>query len=218
MNWQYGQLTMTKFPFEEILIGSNNLNKLEELNAYFQKHFSNKIIIKTPRDFNLTSPIENANSFEGNSAIKSNYYFEQTGLPVLSDDTGIAVHELMGQPGIHTADWALGAKDFKLAFQRVKDELIKINSKTLKPTATAICVLSFKYNQNQPIFFHGKVDGHLDFSYEGQERGFGFQPIFVPTPYQLPFTKLNEQQKYRISHRARAFRKFLKFIEVGQLT
>lgn len=199
--------------FTELFIATNNNNKVEELRHLVRRYFGEEIRLWTPRDFNLDSPPEDQDSFEGNAALKALYYHKHSGLPVLADDTGVCIHELKGQPGVYTADWADQTKNFKLAFERVKQELAQIGSKTTTPAATAVCVLSFmSSNSGQPINFRGEVDGVIDFAFETNSESFGFQPVFVPKPYRVPFSQLSAAQKFKISHRARAFRQFVAYL------
>lgn len=205
--------------FQEILIATNNKNKVDELSILFKHFFSERVKLFTPKDFGIESPAEDKDTFEGNANIKSMFYFKETGLPVISDDTGVCIHELKGMPGVYTADWACHTKNFKVAFERVKSELAMIGSKTTAPAATAVCVLSYMDgNATNPLTFRGELEGVIDFKFDTGADSFGFQPIFVPQPFKVPYSQLNEYQKFKVSHRARAFRKFVKYLSLGDIT
>ena len=111
--------------------------------------------------------------------------------------------------GVNNTRW-MNTKNFQYALDRIKLELAAANITANIVEARATCVLSLMAsNMEKPLIFRGELEGELDFSRELVMQTLGFQSIFIPKPYTIPFTELNQIQKFKISHRARAFRKML---------
>ncbi len=202
------KLVMTK-----ILIATNNKGKVTEI-ADLLTPFGIETI--SAIDYNLEEPEENGKSFEENSIIKAKYYSSKTGEIALADDSGLCIDLLNGEPGIHSARWAIDqngkkdfAKNFALAFEKIKEALIKKGADINldKINAHFICNLSL-YNPktNEINSFEGKVSGHLTFPARGH-KGFGYDPIFIPNGYDKTFGEMDYKDKEKISHRTRAFNK-----------
>ena len=194
---------------KKILIATNNKGKVTEI-ADLLTPFGIETI--SAIDYNLEEPEENGKSFEENSIIKAKYYSSKTGEIALADDSGLCIDLLNGEPGIHSARWAINQndkKDFALAFERIKEALIKKGADINldKINAHFICNLSL-YNPktNEINSFEGKVSGHLTFPARGH-KGFGYDPIFIPNGYDKTFGEMDYKDKEKISHRTRAFNK-----------
>ena len=106
---------------KSLLIATNNRGKLSEIKKLLPKH----ITFYSPKDFNLTEPIENEKTFEGNAVIKARYCAEKTKLISLSDDSGLEILTLNGDPGVYSARWAGKNKDFKLAIKKIYSKIKK---------------------------------------------------------------------------------------------
>ncbi len=195
----------------EILIASGNKGKLVEI-----AELLNSIGIKaiSAADFNLVEPEETGNSFEENSIIKAKYYGDETGLVALADDSGLCVDLLDGQPGIHSARWAIddqGKKNFDLAFEKIAKELAAKNIDVENQIITAhfICNLTLYFPQTKETqSFEGRIDGRLTFPPRGN-NGFGFDPIFIANGFEQTFGEILAQEKDKISHRTQAFAKLI---------
>ena len=198
---------------KKILIATNNKGKVTEI-ADLLTPFGIETI--SAIDYNLEEPEENGKSFEENSIIKAKYYSSKTGEIALADDSGLCIDLLNGEPGIHSARWAIDqngkkdfAKNFALAFEKIKEALIKKGADINldKINAHFICNLSL-YNPktNEINSFEGKVSGHLTFPARGH-KGFGYDPIFIPNGYDKTFGEMDYKDKEKISHRTRAFNK-----------
>lgn len=194
---------------KKILIATNNKGKVSEI-ADLLTPFGIKTI--SAIDYKLEEPEENGNSFAENSIIKAKYYSSKTGEIALADDSGLCIDLLDGKPGIHSARWAIdenGKKDFLLAFEKIKEALIKkgIDPKSEKIHAHFVCNLSLFNPQTHEInSFEGKVFGHLTFPARG-DKGFGYDPIFIPNGYDKTFGEMDYKDKEKISHRTQAFGK-----------
>jgi XTP/dITP diphosphohydrolase len=203
-----------KQEIKEILIASGNKGKLIEI-AQLLSEIDIKAI--SAADFDLNEPEETGSSFQENSLLKAKYYGDKTGLIALADDSGLCIDFLDGKPGIHSARLALaddgGTKDFGLAFQRIKQDLIakRIDLENQIIKAHFVCNLTI-YNpkDNKSKSFEGRVDGKLTFPPKGQ-NGFGYDPIFIADGMDKTFGEMLPAEKDKISHRTKAFSSFIDF-------
>lgn len=158
---------------------------------------------------NLPEPDETETSFTGNARLKAMAAAQASGLTALADDSGFCVDALDGAPGVYSARWAGPRKDFKLAMQRVHDALVAKNiSFQTRPRASFVCVLALAQPDGTCETFEGKIDGHVIWPPRG-DKGFGYDPIFVPDGHDQTFAEFDTALKNAISHRARAFKLFI---------
>ena len=130
----------------------------------------------------------------------------------LSDDSGLEIDVLKGNPGIYSARWGGKKGDFIKAMNRVFKELDKKNKnwKNKKIKARFVCALTI-YGSNQKIINSvAKIEGHISPSMKGK-NGFGYDPIFIPRGKKITFGEMKASQKYKIDHRYKAFKKIKKF-------
>ena len=193
----------------QLLIGSNNKGKLEEIKALLPK----RIKIYSTSDFNIKSPVENGKTFENNSIIKSKYFSKKTNLPCLADDSGLEIDILDKAPGIYSARWGGKNSDFNKAIKRVYKELDKKdkNWKKKKIKARFVCSLSISYLEKLIACVRGKVEGTISTEPKGN-NGFGYDPIFIPKEKKLTFGEMSLKAKYKMDHRFNAFKKIKKFL------
>ena len=199
---------MLKKKITKLIVGTNNKGKLKEIRGLLPKNLE----IHSPSDFKIKSPIENGKTFEENSLIKARYFSKKSKMTCLSDDSGLEIDILEGDPGIYSARWGGKKGDFNKAMNKVFKELDKknINWKTKKIKARFICALTI-YNPNRKIITSiGKIEGHISHSIKGK-NGFGYDPIFIPTGKKITFGEMKPLQKYKIDHRFNAFKKIKKF-------
>src|SRR5437870_5631575 len=149
----------------------------------------------------LPEPDETGTTFEANAELKARAAAETSGLVALADDSGIVVPALGGAPGIYSARWAGPGKDFRPAMKRVQRELGQKDRR-----AHFVAVLALAWPDRHIETFRGEAHGALTFPPRG-ERGFGYDPIFVPDGYDETFGEMGPELKQLISHRARAFAK-----------
>jgi XTP/dITP diphosphohydrolase len=149
----------------------------------------------------LPEPEETGSTFEANAELKARAAAEASGMPSLADDSGLIVPALGGAPGIYSARWAGSTKDFRVAMERVHRELGEKDRR-----AYFVAVLALVWPGGELMTFRGEVHGHLTWPPRG-ERGFGYDPIFVPEGDDQTFGEIDPDLKHRISHRARAFEK-----------
>jgi len=192
----------------KILVGTNNIGKLKEIRSLLPKSLE----IYSTSDFKIKSPAENGKTFKANSLIKARYFSKKSKMICLSDDSGLEVDVLEGDPGIYSARWGGKKRNFIKAMNRVFKELDKKNKnwKTKKIKARFICALTIYGPNQKTISSIGKVDGHISSSMKG-ENGFGYDPIFIPKGKKITFGEMKPLQKYKMDHRFKAFKKIKKF-------
>jgi XTP/dITP diphosphohydrolase len=157
-------------------------------------------------ELGLAEPEETGTTFAENAALKADAAMFISGLPALSDDSGLCVAGLDGAPGIFSARWAGAEKDFRIAMARVEQELREKNCHDMR--AHFVCALALAAPGEQTQIFEGRIFGALTFPPRGV-KGFGYDPIFVPEGHRLTFGEMEPDAKHAMSHRARAFAKFV---------
>ena len=192
----------------KILIGTNNQGKLREIANLLPK----KVKVFSTKDFNLKSPNETGKTFKSNALIKAKYFSKKTNLICLSDDSGLEIDVLKKKPGIYSARWGGKKSDFNKAMQRVYKELDKKDKewRTKKISARFICALVIYWPNRKKIYSLGKVSGKISKTKKGK-NGFGYDPIFIPNGYKRTFAEMSKSYKYKIDHRAKAFKKIKRF-------
>jgi XTP/dITP diphosphohydrolase len=188
-----------RFAGRDLVLATHNRGKLGEI-AELVTPFG--ISVTAASDHGLPEPEETGLTFIANAELKARAAATGTGLPALADDSGLAVAALGGEPGIYSARWAGPSRDFGLAMASVRERLAAAG--TTDHRAAFICALSLAWPDGHAESFEGRLDGTLVFPPRG-ERGFGYDPIFVPLGYEQTFGELDPAEKHRISHRARAF-------------
>jgi XTP/dITP diphosphohydrolase len=185
---------------DRLVIASHNPGKVEEIAALLAPFAVETIAAGS---LGIPEPAETGDSFEANAALKARAAAAASELPALADDSGLVVPALGGAPGIYSARWAGPAKDFRVAMERVHREL---GSKDRN--ARFVAVLALAGPGGCAELFRGEVGGNLTWPPRG-DRGFGYDPIFIPQGATLTFGEIDPVEKHRISHRARAFAKLV---------
>ena len=188
---------------EKLVIASHNPGKVSEIGALLKPL---RIDVVGADELGLIEPEETGKTFTENAELKAWIAAEASGLPALSDDSGMAVSALGGAPGIYSARWAGPKKDFSSAIKRVNDALLMTGSSDR--SCSFICVLSLAWPDGHIESFEGRVSGTAVFPPRGS-HGFGYDPIFQPTGYDLTFGEMMPQDKHAMSHRAHAFSQLL---------
>lgn len=195
-----------------LVIASHNAGKVREIGDLLAPFH---IQVKSAGELNLPEPEETGDSFVANAELKAVAAAKACGLPCLADDSGLAVPALGGAPGIYSARWAGEAKDFTMAMKRVEQE---IAAKGQAPTGAAayfVCALALALPDGNTHLFEGEVHGTLQFPPVG-EKGFGYDPIFMPEGHAVTFAQMEPVAKHAISHRARAFAKLVAWMDAQQ--
>ncbi len=185
-----------QFPENKLVLASHNLGKLSELKIFLEPY---DIEVLSAVDFDLDDPIEDGATFEANALIKAKYVSKKTGLAALSDDSGLCINALGGEPGIYSARWAGGPRDFQKAMSKANEALGDKEDRS----AYFISVLALQLPYQDPLFFEGRCEGELVWPPRG-DQGFGYDPIFVPEGFDRTFGEMIPEEKKELSHRARA--------------
>ena len=181
-----------------LLIGTHNDGKFREISKLLNK----KIKKISPKRLKIKAPRETGKTFRSNSELKANFFFKKSKLISLSDDSGLEIYELEKKPGIYSARWAKRSGSFKKAMIRILEKIK--NKKNRK--ARFICSLSIKLNKKKVITSVGIINGHISFKILGN-KGFGYDPIFIPNNSKFTFGQISVRKKMKIDHRSIAFKK-----------
>ena len=186
----------------KILIGTHNKGKFIEISDLLPKNIE-KI---SPIKLGIESPVENGKTFEKNSEIKASFFCDKSKLVTLSDDSGLEVDCLNGEPGIYSSRWANELGGFDNAMLKILEKVKKANKNT---KAQFVSSLTIQWPDGKKITETGIIKGNI--SNKRGKNGFGYDPIFIPKGKRLTFGELEPQKKYKIDHRFNAFKKIKKF-------
>ena len=197
---------MRRFSGKKLVIASHNAGKLQEISALVAPFDISAI---SAAELGLAEPDETEATFAGNARIKAHFAARASGLPALSDDSGLMVDALAGAPGVYTAIWAetQQGRDFSMAMTRVWT-MLEDKSAPEPRTARFCCTLCLAWPDGHDELFEGSVAGRLVWPLRGN-LGFGFDPMFLPDNESETFGEMDPTRKHAISHRADAFAKLV---------
>lgn len=190
-------MTARKLTEPKIVLATHNPGKVVEIKALLEP-FGTDVI--AAGDLGLPEPVEDAPDFIGNAKIKALASATASGMPALADDSGLCVNALSGEPGIYSARWAGPSKDFNIAMTRVAGELGDHEDRS----AYFVCALCLAWPDGHTEAFQGEVHGDLVWPARG-DRGFGYDPMFIPTGFDITFGEMDPDRKHGMSHRHHAF-------------
>jgi XTP/dITP diphosphohydrolase len=187
----------------QLVVASHNAGKVREIKALLGPHGIEPI---SAGSLGLPEPEETGQTFAANAEIKALASAKASRHAALADDSGLCVDALDGAPGIYSARWAGPDKDFRIAMNRIHDEL---RHKGLSTSAAKfVCALCVAMPSGETQVFEGEVRGHLSFPPRG-DHGFGYDPIFIADGMEQTFAEIDPARKHAMSHRAKAFEKLL---------
>ena len=196
----------------QIIVASHNAGKVREIRELLAPFGLETL---SAGGLNLPEPDETETTFAGNARIKALSAATASNLPALSDDSGLAIDALGGDPGVYAADWAElprieketygGRRDFDMAMWHVNDRI----GDNPDRAARFICALCLAFPDGKNFVYEGTVEGQIIWPPRG-ERGFGYDPVFQALGDQKTFAEIDPAEKHAKSHRANAFAKFLK--------
>lgn len=195
---------------KELVFATNNSHKLLEISTLLKDLYSVKglhekgIIEEIPEDYF---------TLEENAFQKAEYIWKKLGLDCFADDTGLEIEALNGEPGVFSARYSLMGEpsypEMEIAEGNIRKVLEKMlgisNRKARFRTMISLILKGDKYS------FEGVVEGRITEQASG-EKGFGYDPIFLPAGYQETFAEMKLELKNSISHRARAVKKLVDFL------
>lgn len=188
---------------KRIVVASHNKGKVREIADLLRPYDIEPV---SAGELDLPEPEETESTFTGNALLKAQAAAQAAGMPALADDSGYAVAALNGDPGIYSARWAGPERDFGLAMRKVEDALRASGSDDR--SARFICALALVWPDGEEVVFEGSVSGIQVWPPRG-DRGFGYDPIFVPEGHDITFAEMEPDAKHGLSHRADAFRQLL---------
>jgi XTP/dITP diphosphohydrolase len=195
-----------RFADKRLVIASHNAGKVREIGDLMAPF---GIEVVSAGTLGLPEPKETGTTFEANAALKARAAANAAKLPALADDSGVVVPALGGDPGIYSARWAGPTKDFAVAMRKVEDALAaKSVPGVADRRASFVAVLALAWPDDHVEMFRGEVHGGLVWPPRGN-KGFGYDPMFVPDGYTLTFGEMDPAAKHAISHRARAFQQLV---------
>jgi XTP/dITP diphosphohydrolase len=189
-----------------IVFASNNQGKIRELDSLFvgSKH---QISTVNNVDIKAIEVEENGSTFAENAALKALAYSQKYSIPALADDSGLEVQALNGAPGVASNRWFEGSDNDR---NNALLDLLR-NQENRSAKFTTVACLHYPETRNLH-FFKGVVPGIIAKSPSGN-KGFGYDPIFIPSGYDQTFANLGSEIKNRLSHRARAFEQVKQFLD-----
>ncbi len=187
-------------PGTRLVVATHNPGKARELAEILEGRFE----LVAAGELGLPEPEETETTFVGNALLKARAAAEATGQIALADDSGLSVKALDGAPGIFSARWAGPGKDFALAMRKVEERLEEAGAEDYSAWFTS--ALAVAWPGGPAVVVEGRVDGTLSFPPRG-DKGFGYDPIFVPAGFDQTFGEMEPATKDGLSHRARAFAK-----------
>jgi XTP/dITP diphosphohydrolase len=208
-----GALTLRRG--DRLVLATHNAGKVRELTELLAP-FGLELV--SAAELGLPEPEETGTTFEENARLKAHAAAEATGELALADDSGLSVDAIGGRPGVYTADWAATptGRDYQMAMRRVED-LLQASGATSPGLRRGAfnATLCLAHPDGRDVLFVGKAAGTLVWPPRG-DKGFGFDPVFMPDGYDITFGEMPSEQKHSwspgrtgLSHRARAFALFV---------
>lgn len=188
----------------KLVFATQNKNKALEIQALMP----DGITIQTLTDIGCTTDIpEDADTLQGNAALKAKYVVENYQVACFADDTGLEVEALDMRPGVYSARYAGEQKSDAANVEKLLNEMDGRTNRKAQ-FRTAICLMV----NGETYHFEGKVEGHIRTEKRGTE-GFGYDPVFEPENCGITFAEMSRDEKNKRSHRARAFEKMIEFLK-----
>jgi XTP/dITP diphosphohydrolase len=192
----------------EILFATSNKNKTYEIRSALPQGFTLRCLADLSQHFpDVDEPFE---SLEENAVHKARSYAEMTGMNCFSEDTGLEVFSLQGEPGVRSARYAGEPGDAQKNIQKLLSNLSQSSDRTAQ-FRTVIALM-----MNEDVYrFEGICKGSIISEQKGQ-NGFGYDSVFVPDGADFTFAEMSMEEKNRFSHRKKALRKMIEFLEQSQ--
>ena len=198
---------------DRLVLATHNAGKLKEFQELFEPY---GLELVSAGELGLPEPEETGTTFAENARLKAHAAAQASGMLALSDDSGLCVDALNGDPGVYTADWAGVPRDFAHAMKRVEDALQAANATSpSQRRASFNATMCLAHPDGRDVLYVGKCDGTLVWPPRG-EQGHGYDPVFMPNGYDITFGQMPPEMKHSwapgqegLSHRARAFSKFV---------
>ena len=189
-----------KFEGGKLVIASHNPGKVREIGELLEPFGADVISVG---ELGLPEPVEDGDTFIANAEIKALAAATASGHVALADDSGLCVHALGDNPGVYSARWAGPDKDFAVAMEKVETAIKDAGAEDR--SAHFACALTLAWPDGHTESFEGQVHGHMTWPPRG-EKGFGYDPTFIPNDFETTFAEMEPADKHAMSHRANAFK------------
>lgn len=187
----------------QLVFATNNSHKLRELGEILKGEFK----LLSLNDISCADDIpETGDTLEANASQKSFYIWERYHIDCFSDDSGLEVEALNGEPGVHSARYAGEGRNSDDNVSKLLSEMEDVMNRK----ACFRCLISLVINGRE-FLFEGRVDGKILTERKGTE-GFGYDPVFCPDGYDQSFAEMEAELKNGMSHRGRAVEKLVRFL------
>jgi XTP/dITP diphosphohydrolase len=194
---------------KEILVSSNNPDKLSEIKEVFKDE---NLKILSLKDVNINiEVIEDQDTLEGNALKKAKEVFSISNIPTISDDTGLFVEALNGEPGVYSSRYAGENVSYNDNCVKLLENMDGIPEQ--QRVAYFKCVICFYVEEKKYYMFDGICSGKIINEKRGT-KGFGYDPTFIPDGFDKTFAEMDIDMKNEISHRGKALEKLRRFIKV----
>lgn len=192
----------------KIVFATNNEHKLSEIRSILKDKI--EVLSLSDIDCHVDIP-ETGETLEENALQKAQYIYDHYHMDVFADDTGLEVEALGGAPGVHTARYADEVDhDAEANTRKLLREMAPFDNRKAR-FRTAIALIISQHSTLNTQLFEGIVNGEITREKRG-EKGFGYDPVFIPEGYNETFAELGVDVKNQISHRARAVQKLVKYL------
>ena len=198
---------------DRLVLATHNAGKLKEFQELFAP-FGLELV--SAGQLGLPEPEETGTTFAENARLKAHAAAKGANMLALSDDSGLCVDALNGDPGVYTADWAGVPRNFDNAMRKVQDALEAVNAtEPADRLASFNATLCLAHPDGRDVLYVGKCDGMLVWPPRGN-LGHGYDPMFMPDGFDITFGEMPAEMKHSwtpgatgLSHRARAFAQFV---------
>ena len=187
----------------QLIFATNNANKIAEIQSLIGPDFN--IIDMKSAGINIDIP-EPHDTLNENAFEKANTIFKITATNCFSEDTGLEIETLNGAPGVKSARYAGEDRNFQANIEKVLFELTNKENRAAQ-FRTVICLIW----ENQTYYFEGICKGYISTTMQG-EKGFGYDPIFIPEGADKSFAQMSMQEKNSFSHRQKAVTQLFEFL------
>jgi len=187
----------------KLVFATNNQHKLSEI----QNMLGGKFQVLSLADINCNDEIpEDHETLEENASQKAHYIFEKFGLNCFADDTGLEVTTLNNEPGVYSARYAGSSRSSDANMKKVLEKLEGVDQRSARFRTVISLIIDGEERQ-----FEGIVEGDILHEERGGD-GFGYDPIFQPSSYDISFAEMSLSEKNKISHRGNAVRKLVEYL------
>jgi len=186
-----------------LIFATNHQHKVDEVRAIISDEFTLMTLSEAGIDIDIPEPHD---TLEANATEKSMTIFRMTGTNCFSEDTGLEVYSLNGEPGVKSARYAGDNRSFDKNIEKLLSKLKDAKDRSAR-FRTVICLML----DNKEYFFEGICEGEIISEKRGNQ-GFGYDPIFIPTGSGKTFAEMSMDEKNRFSHRKKATDKLVAFL------